>query len=121
MFSEEDVRIIALDTESRVRGVCQLMEGVIFNIRLNDLNSEDDITLMVMQFNSALQCLNKYIIKADNFLEKHKRLKRIGESEVKKYQNIVKKKRREVAKVLKNEYSVLGLPELENFCKKIDF
>lgn len=120
MFAEENIRVISLDTPTRVKGVCQLMDGVIFNIRLTNFNSEKDITSLVQQFNHALLCLDRYISKADLFLEKHRHLNKISDKELKGYQRIVNEKRKEIMRILMNEYVALGLQEYEDFCQRID-
>jgi hypothetical protein len=121
MFADDNVRVVSLDTGTRVKGVCQLMDGVIFSIHLTGTISDDDIALLVQQFNYALQRLNRYILRADLFLEKHRDLNKINNKELREYQRVVKKKRREIIKLLGKEYEALGLPEFEDFCQRADF
>jgi hypothetical protein len=118
MFNEGNVRIISLDTESRVRGICQLMDGIIFDLYVMCLSSQEDVSAIIHQFSNAMDYLDYYLLLAYGFIEKYRLLKKIDESEVKKYHSIVEKKRNDVAKVIKKEYEMLDLPRIKNLRKK---
>jgi len=82
MFNEENIRIISLDAESRVRGVCQLMEGLIFDLRITPSSSEGEVTFTVKSFSTAMDFLDNCLLMAYSFIEKYRRLK-IDEKEEK--------------------------------------
>jgi hypothetical protein len=113
MFWEENIRIVSLDSERRVKGICQLMEGVIFDLYLASLDSRGDIASIIYQFSNAMYSLDYYLLLACRFLGKYRFLKKIDENQAKKYYRIVKQKHSEVAKILRKEYVALGLPQFE--------
>jgi hypothetical protein len=113
MFWEENIRIVSLDSERRVKGICQLMEGVIFDLYLASLDSKGDTATIIYQFSNAMYSLDYYLLLACRFLEKYRFLKKIDEAQAKRYHRIVKQKHSEVAKILKKEYVALGLPQFE--------
>ncbi|MBM5805103.1 MAG: hypothetical protein FJZ49_03410 [Candidatus Verstraetearchaeota archaeon] len=110
MFNEENIRIVSLDAESRVRGVCQLMEGLIFDLRITPSSSEGEVAFTIKSFSIAMDFLDNYLLMAYSFIEKYRRLKKIDEKEVKKYRRIVERKRDDIAEVLLKAYVVLGSP-----------
>jgi len=110
MFEEDGLQTISLDTERRIKGVCQLMEGVIFEMRVTPMASEEEIDFMADQFNCAIDSLDYFLSQAYSFLEKYRRMKKIGESDEAKYRREVERKRKDVARVIANEYAMLGLP-----------
>ena len=118
MFWEENIRIVSLDSKRRVKGICQLMDGVIFDLYFACLNSKEDTASIIYQFSNAMYSLDYYLLLASRFLEKYRHLKKIDEPEAKRYHRIVKQKHSEVAKILKKEYIALGLPQFEKYCQK---
>jgi len=115
MFSEATVRVVSLDTESRVRGICQLMEGVILTIRIGEADLGGKAAPIIRQFEFALRSLDKYALMADLLLDKHRRLKKINNDELKKHRRTIIAKRKEVTEILRREYDALGLPEFADF------
>lgn len=118
MFWEENVQIVSLDSERRVKGICQLMDGVIFDLYFASVNSKGDTASIIYIFSNAMYSLDYYLSLVCRFLEKYRHLKKIDESEAKKYYSIVKKKHNEVVKILKKEYVTLGLPQFEKYCQR---
>lgn len=110
MFEEDGFQTISLDTEHRIKGVCQLMEGVILEIRVTRMASDDKIDFVAEQFNYAIDSLDYFLSQAYSFLTKYRQLKKIGESDVAKYRQEVERKRKDVARVIANEYAALGFP-----------
>jgi hypothetical protein len=118
MFWEENVRIVSLDSEGRVKGICQLMDGVIFDLFFASINSKGDAASIIYIFSNAMDSLDYYLSLASRFLEKHRQLKQIDGSEVKRYHSLVKQKHGQVTRILKKEYVALGLPHFEKYCRK---
>jgi hypothetical protein len=118
MFEEDGFQTISLETERRVKGVCQLMEGVILETRVTPMVSDEEIEFMTEQFNYAIDSLDYFLSQAYSFLKKYRRLKKIGESDEAKYRREVERKRKDVAKVIANEYAMLGFPIPKTFQKE---
>jgi|GEM_PF-1332352 hypothetical protein len=110
MFEEDGLQTISLDAEHRVKGVCQLMEGVILEMRVTRMASDEEIDFMANQFNCAIDSLDYFLYQAYIFLKKYRRLKKIEEADVVKYRREVERKRKDVARIIANEYAALGFP-----------
>lgn len=110
MFEEDGFQTISLDAEHRVKGVCQLMEGLILEMRVTHMASDEEVDFMAEQFNYAIDSLDYFLSQAYSFLKKYRRLKKIEESDVAKYRQEVERKREDVARVIANEYAALGVP-----------
>lgn len=114
MLEEEDIATVSLDPEKRVRGICQLMEGIISDIRAegnDDPNVRQEFLLSV--FGSALEALDHFLTMGYLFLARYRERGLIRASEERLYRRAMEGKREAVMKILKREYEVLGLPEVE--------
>jgi hypothetical protein len=109
---------IKLDTDSRVKGICQLMDQVILDIEEIPIYSYEDVNYMIKQFDEALNSLDRYLLTGNSFLRKYRDKNKIGEEEMRKYMSIIKKKRREVIKLLISYFTDMGLPQVKKRVNK---
>jgi len=94
------------------------MDGIIHELHVRPMTSDEDIEFMAGQFNDAIDMLDYFLSQAYLFLKKYRRLKKIGESDEAKYRQQVEKKRRDIAKIIADEYASLGLPIPKNLQKE---
>jgi len=118
LMIEVKAQPISLNAESRVKGICQLMDCEILEIRATPITSEEDVDFMIKQFDQVLDSLDRYLSMANSFLRKYREQNKIGEPEMKKSMLIIRKKRREVIKIIIGDYEALGLPEVKECVSK---
>ncbi len=114
MLEDENISTVSLDPESRVRGICQLMEGLISDVRVE---WDDDPTvrqeLLLSMFGSALEALDDFLTMGYCFVARYREKGLISTSEDRLYRKVMEEKRDAVMKILKREYEILGLIEVE--------
>ena len=114
MLEDEDMATISLDSERRVRGICQLMEGLILEIVAEE-NEDPELRqeLLLSMRASALQDLDAFLTMGYRFIARYRERGLISASEERSYRRMMEEKRDEVMKILKREYEILGLAEVE--------
>ena len=93
------------------------MSSVIFSFRVSNSDSETDISIAIKRIDLATQLLNKYRSMGEKLLKESKRLKKINTNDAKKYQKVIRKKEKEIIKILENDCKTMGLPLLEEYYK----
>jgi hypothetical protein len=114
MLEDEDIATVSLDSESRVRGICQLMEGLISDIRAEG-NDDPDVRqeLLLSMLASALKALDDFLTMGYCFIARYRGRGILNASEEQLYRRTMEDKRDAVMKILKREYEILGITEVE--------
>ena len=114
MLEDEDVATVSLDSESRVRGICQLMEGLISEIVAEESEDPELSQEMLLSMrDSALEDLDAFLGMGYRFIARYREKGLISTSEERLYRKVMEEKRDAVMKILKREYEILGLTEVE--------
>jgi hypothetical protein len=114
MLEEDPTDTVSLDSESRVRGICQLMDGLIYDIKVDGFtDSEEDQERLVSLFDSAVESLDSFLALGYSFIARYRERQIINAKEEVRSRRIIEDKYDAVMKILKREYSVLGMPEVE--------
>jgi hypothetical protein len=114
MLEDDVVATVSLDSETRVRGVCQLMEGLISDIRAegnDDPGMRQEFLLSML--GSALKALDYFLTMGYSFISRYRERGIISASEESLYRRAMEEKRDSVMETLKREYEILGLAEVE--------
>jgi len=104
---ESEFPTVSLDNERRIKGICQLMEGLVFNLSIPLPDSQGGLAEQMKLMTNIMDSLDAYLLMAHDLIEKQRRLGRIKELVAKKYRKIVEKKYDEVAEVIIVECSFL--------------
>jgi hypothetical protein len=114
MLEDDPTDTISLDLESRVRGVCQLMDGLIYDIKVEGYSdSEGGQERLLSQFDSAVESLDSFLGKGYSFISKYRERRMMGAADERRCRRIMEKKYDAVLGVLKREYAMLGMPGVE--------
>jgi hypothetical protein len=114
MLEDDPVDTVSLDSESRVRGICQLMDGLIYDIKVDGYaDSEVGQERFLSQFDSAVESLDSFLEKGYSFFAKYRERRIMGAAEERRCRKIVEKKYDAVLGVLKREYAMLGMTGAE--------
>jgi hypothetical protein len=114
MLEDDPTGTISLDSESRVRGICQLMDGLITDIKVDGYaDSEEGQERLLSQFDSTAESLDRFLEKGYSFISKYRERRTMGEVEETRCRIIIEKKYDVVLAVLKREYAILGIPGVE--------
>jgi hypothetical protein len=114
MLEEDAAATVSLDSESRVKGICQLMEGLICDIRAEG-NDDPAVRqeLLLSMLDSALEALDDYLTMGYCFIARYRERGIISANEEKMYRRVMEEKRDAVMKILKRGHEILGLTEVE--------
>lgn len=115
MFEDEDASTVSLDSETRVKGVCQLMDGLISDIKAEG-NDDPDVRqeVLLSMLSSALKALDDFLTMGYSFVARYRERGLIDAQEERLYRRAMEEKREAVMKILKREYELLGLAEVED-------
>jgi hypothetical protein len=114
MLEDDNIATVSLDSERRVRGICQLMEGLIYDIRAegnDDPNVRQELLLSML--GSALKALDDFLTMGYCFIARYRERRIISASEERLYRGVMEEKRDVVMKILKSGYETLGITEVE--------
>lgn len=109
MLEDEDLPAVSLDSKKRVRGICQLMDGLISDIRA-EANDDPDVRQeqLLSMLGSALEALDDFLTMGYCFIAKYRERGLISAHEEQLYRKTMEEKRDAVTKILKREYEILG-------------
>lgn len=103
-----------MDSESRVKGICQLMDGLIFDIKVDGYSDSEGLhERLISQFDSAIESLDEFLAMGYSFIANYRQRRIIGEGEERECRRVMEEKYDAVLKILKREYEILGMLEAE--------
>lgn len=114
MPEEESLATVSLDTESRVKGICQLMDGLIFDVKVEERLEPDVLQERLLSlFEAAVESLDAFLEMGYSFLAKYRERQIVSASEERRCRRIMEEKYDAVLLVLKREYAILGMTGVE--------
>lgn len=114
MLEEDPLDTVSLDYKSRVKGICQLMDGLIFDIKVNGYSdSEEGAERLLSLFDSAVESLDSFLAMGYSFIASYRQKRKIDVKEEGECRREIEEKYDAVMKILKREYAILGMPEVE--------
>lgn len=111
MLEDDPVNTVSLDMDSRVRGICQLMDGLIYEMKIDGYaGSGEGQGRFLSQFDSAVESLDSFLEMGYSFITKYRDRRIMNATDEGRCRRILEKKYDAVLTILKREYDMLGMP-----------